>query len=116
MSAKIRIYRNTELFAAKLLTELLDLNITTAVNFIRFDLASWHMQIVLDSVNDVISIEDYIAEEARWRKVVTLTFNRQTFVTELSVNTDLGAINTRIQKLILFLMLHVRHNGRNFSI
>lgn len=114
MSTKIRTYRNTELFAAKLLTDLLDSTITQTVNHVDFYLASWHMQIVLDSAKDEIAIQDWDIHKKEWRKVLTLAFNRQNGGVELKIDTTLGGINTRMQKLILFLMLHVSHNGRNF--
>ena len=113
MSAKIRTYRNTETFAAKLLTDLLDPAIIATVNHVPFNVAFWELRIELDSAKETITVQDYISENDSWRNVVQLYLNSEQRL-EVKVNADLNGINSRIDALIMYLILHIAHNGYKF--
>lgn len=115
MSAKVRTYLNSEKFAAKLLNDLLDPVIIETVNHIPFTLSCWALRIELDSTKDTITIQDYIPQDDSWRNIAQLYLNDKGYL-EVKVNAELNGINSRINTLIMYLILHIAHNGYKFFI
>jgi hypothetical protein len=113
MSAKIRTYRNTEKFVAKLFDDLFNEEITDVENSVNFNLNSWQLRIKLDSANDTITVQDYITLDDSWRNIAQLYINDRATL-EVKVNAELNGINSRIDALIMYMVLHIAHNGYNF--
>lgn len=112
MSVKIRTYRNTQRFCNKFVTDLLE----GEENTIEFRInAYWRLRLKLDRINNTIAVQDLNIDTDTWRNVVQLYITDKGYL-EVKATAELSGITSKIEKLIMFMINNIAHNGRTFFI